>query len=57
MTAIKEKLDQFVLVGEVSWRCHECAKKTERENLHWTDSRLLCAECVNPKQIGETSGS
>jgi hypothetical protein len=49
MTQIKEKHDQFVLVGEVAWRCHECGKKTERENLHWIESRLLCVKCVPNK--------
>jgi formylmethanofuran dehydrogenase subunit E len=49
MTAIKEQSDHYILVGEVAWRCHECGKKTERENLHWTDSRLLCVECVSNK--------
>jgi formylmethanofuran dehydrogenase subunit E len=49
MTTIKEQTDSIKLVGEVAWRCHECGKKCERENLHWTDSRLLCAECVPNK--------
>lgn len=50
MNDIKEQDDRPHLVGEVAWRCHECGKKTERENLHWIDSRLLCVECVKPKK-------
>jgi formylmethanofuran dehydrogenase subunit E len=47
--AMAEKQDLPKFFGEVSWRCHECGKKTERENLHWIDSRLLCIECVPNK--------
>lgn len=45
----KEEPDRIVLYAEVAWRCHECRKKVERENLHWHGERLLCVECIPDK--------
>ena len=57
MTAIKEKPDQYVLVGEIAWRCHQCTVKVEREQLHWHGEQLLCDECLKSLFKGEQRGS
>jgi hypothetical protein len=55
MSGIKERDDRIRLVGEVAWRCHQCAKLVEREQLIFSkDGRLLCEECNN---MGGQSGS